>query len=100
MILTFFFLSNCNLVFHERSHKTFQTKVSKEIGVTKSNVFKEFLLTLLASTQVFHKKVNKFLIFVIIDVLFVDLRLILDNCRSQELHLEEWTNLLIFSFRN
>ena len=31
-------------------------KVSKGIGVTKSNVFKEFVMTLLASTLVFHKK--------------------------------------------
>ena len=36
----------------------FQGKVTKEIGVTKSNVFKEFVMTLLASTRVFHKKVN------------------------------------------
>ena len=28
----------------------------KEIGVTKSKVFEEFVMTLLASTRVFHKK--------------------------------------------
>ena len=33
-----------------------QGKVSKGIGVTKSNVFKEFVMILLASTRVFHKK--------------------------------------------
>ena len=27
-------------------------------GVTKSNVFKEFVMTLLVSIRVFHKKVN------------------------------------------
>ena len=60
----------------------------------KSNVFKEFVMTLLASTQVFHK--NEFLIFVIFDVLFVDVRHILDNCRSQGFPLEEWTNTFKF----
>ena len=33
-----------------------QGKVSKGIGVTKSNVFKGLVMTLLASTRVFHKK--------------------------------------------
>ena len=33
-----------------------QGMVSKGIGVTKSKVFKEFVMTLLASTRVFHKK--------------------------------------------
>ena len=38
-----------------------QKKVTKRIGVTKSNVFKEFAKTLLASIRVFHKKkVNNF----------------------------------------
>ena len=33
----------------------------KEVGVTKTNVFKELVMTLLASTWVFHKKKeNKF----------------------------------------
>ena len=32
------------------------TEVVKKIGVTKSNGFKEFVMTLLASTRVFHKK--------------------------------------------
>ena len=64
-----------------------QGKVSKGIVVTKSNVFKEFVMNLLASTRVFHKKSK--LIFVIFDVLFVDVRLVLDNCRSQGLPLEE-----------
>ena len=63
--------------------------VSKGIGVTKSNVLRELVMTLLASTRVFHK-INEFLIFVIFDVL------ILDNCRSQGLPLEEWTNLFKF----
>ena len=40
----------------ERSHNTFQGKVSKGIGVTKTNVLREFVMTLLASTGVFHKK--------------------------------------------
>ena len=43
----------------------------------------------------FLKKIE-FLIFVIFDVLFVDVRHILDNFRSQGLLLEEWTNLFIF----
>ena len=52
--------------------------MSKGIGVTKSNVLREIVVTLLASTRVFHKKkVNEFLIFVIFDVLFVDVRHIL-----------------------
>ena len=34
----------------------FKRKVSKGIGVTKSNVLKEFVITLLASNRVFHKK--------------------------------------------
>ena len=29
-----------------------------KIGVTKSSVFKEFVMTLLVPTRVFHKKVN------------------------------------------
>ena len=33
-------------------------KVSKGIGVTKSKIFIEFVMTLLASIRVFHKKVN------------------------------------------
>ena len=57
-----------------------QRKALKEIDVTKSNVLREFVMTLLASTRVFHqKKVNEFLIFVIFYVLFVDVRHILDN---------------------
>ena len=53
----------------------------KGIGVPKS-FFKEFVMTLLASTPVFHKKKIS-LIFVIFDVLFVDARNILDNYRSR-----------------
>ena len=65
----------------------------------KSNVFKEFVMTLQASTRVFHKKkANEFLIFVIFAVLFVDVRHILDNCGSQGFLLEEGTN--IFKFFN
>ena len=56
----------------------------KAIGVPKS-FFKEFVMTLLASTPVFHKKKSINLIFVIIDVLFVDARDILDNYRSRGL---------------
>ena len=67
--------------------------MSKGIEVTKFNVLREFVMTLLASTRVFHKKINEFLVFVIIDLLFVDVRHILDSCRSQELPLEEKTNL-------
>ena len=37
----------------------FQGKFSEGIGVTKPNVFKEFVMTLLASTRVFHKKSEK-----------------------------------------
>ena len=57
----------------------------KRDWVTKSNVFKEFVMTLLASTRVFHKKIIITFVFVIIDVLFVDVRHVLDNCRSQGL---------------
>ena len=53
------------------------------IGVPKS--FKEFVMTLLASTPVFHKKKKTNVIFVIFDVLFVDARNILDNYRSRGL---------------
>ena len=54
--------------------------MSKRIGVSKSNVLREFIMSLLASTRVFHtKKANEFLIFVIFDVLFVDGSHILDN---------------------
>ena len=61
----------------------------------KSNVFKEFVMPSLASTRVFHKT-NEFLIFVIFDVLFVDVRHTLDNCRSEGFPLEEWTNIFKF----
>ena len=68
--------------------------MSNGIGVTKSNVF---VMTLLASTWVFHKKkVNEFLIFVKFDVPFVDVRHILDICMSQGIPLEEWMNLFKF----
>ena len=70
----------------------------KGIGVTKSIVFNEFVMTLVASTRVFHKKVNQFSIFVIFYFLFVYVRYILYNCRSQGLHLEEQRNLFMFSF--
>ena len=66
--------------------------MSKGIGVTKFNFLGEFVMTLLASTRVFHK-INEFLIFVIFDVLYVDVRHILDKCRPQGLLLEDWTNL-------
>ena len=53
-------------------------------------VFIDFVMNLLASTRVFNKKkVNYFLIFVIFDVLFVDVRPVLANCRSRGLPLEE-----------
>ena len=53
------------------------------ISLTKFNVFKDFVITLLSSTRVFHKKLNRFLIFAKFYVLFVDVRYILDNSRSQ-----------------
>ena len=52
-----------------RWHYFCQGKVPKGIGVTKSNVFKEFVMILLASTRVFHKKSQFILISVIFDVL-------------------------------
>ena len=70
--------------------------MSKGIGVTKSNVSREFGTTSLVSTRVFQKKVNEFLNFVVFDVRFVDVRHTLDNCRSHRLHLEEWANLFKF----
>ena len=73
----------------------------KGINVTKSNVLRELLMTLLASTRVFpQRKVNEFLIFVIFVVLFVDVRQILDNCSCQGLPLEERTNIFNFSIFN
>ena len=54
-----------------------QGEVSKGIGVTKSIVL-------------------KFYIFGIFDVLFVDVRLVLDGCRSRGLPLEEQTNQFNF----
>ena len=63
----------------------------------KSNVLREFVMTLLASTRFFHKKEIKWIFdFVWFDVLFVDVRLILDNCRTQVLSLEDWLNLFNF----
>ena len=59
--------------------------VSKGIGVTKSNGFKEFVMILLALTWIFYKKSKLVFDFVIFDVLFVDLGHILDNFRSQRL---------------
>ena len=51
----------------------------------------KILLTLLASTRK-----NKS-IFVIVDVLFVDIRHILHNCNSQWLPFEEYTKLFNYS---
>ena len=46
-------------------------------------------MILLASTRVFHKKKeNEILIFVILDVVFVDVRHIQDNCRFHGLPLD------------
>ena len=61
----------------------------------KSKVFKEFVDYWLPH-GFFTQKVNEFLIFVIFDFLFVDVRHIRDNCRSQGLPLEEWKNLFKF----
>ena len=58
----------------------------KVIGVAKSNVFKEFVMTLLASTRVLHKV---FFLFLSYFTFFLDVKYILDNCRSQGLPLEE-----------
>ena len=63
-----------------------QKKVSKGIGVIKSNVFKQFVMALLASTRVYSPK--KFLVFVNFEI-FLDVKHILHNCRSQELSLDE-----------
>ena len=59
--------------------------MSKENGVVKSNVFKEFVMTLLASTRFFHEKKSNliFFIFVIFNVLSVNVRHILDIFKSQ-----------------
>ena len=51
--------------------------------------FKDFVMTLLASTPLFH--IN--LIFVIFDVLFVDARNILDNYRSRGFPFHEKTTI-------
>ena len=62
----------------------------KGIGFTKSNVYNEVVMTLLATTRVFHKKESQFFIFVFFFlVFFVDMRYILDNCKSQMLPLEK-----------
>ena len=55
-------------------HHLCQSEVSKGIGAIKSDVFKGFVTTLLASTQVFHTK-NKIII--------------LDKCKSHGLLLYE-----------
>ena len=72
--------------------------MSKGIGVTKSKFLRELISSDFTGfhTGFSQKKINEFLIFVIFDVLFVDLRHILDNCTSQGLPLEEWMNLLNF----
>ena len=59
-------------------------------GLVSQNLifFKEFVMTLLASTRVFHKK-SQLNFFVIFDVLFVDVRLFLDNGRFRGLPLDE-----------
>ena len=54
-------------------------------------------MTLLASTQVFHKKITEFLIFVKFDV-FVDVRIILAYCRSPGTPLKNKRTYLFFSF--
>ena len=66
-----------------------QGTVSKEIGVTNSDVFKELVLTSLAPKRVFQKKSKLFLICFIFDVLFGDVGYIPENYRSQRLPLKE-----------
>ena len=57
-----------------------QGKVSKGIGVTKCNVYKRIRYEFTGFDIGFsQKKVTEFLIFVIFDVLFVDVRHILGN---------------------
>ena len=45
-------------------------KVSQDIGVTKFNFFKEFVMPLQAWTRVFHRNYYYFLIFVILRFTF------------------------------
>ena len=61
----------------------------KSIGVTKSIFSTEFVLTLFVSTRVFHKKNNLTFVFRHILRPFVNVRYIVDNCRSQGLLFEE-----------
>ena len=61
----------------------------KGIRVRKSNVFKEFVMTLLASTRFFTKKINSIFIFVLFEVLFTDAGQILDKCMALRLIVTE-----------
>ena len=75
----------------------------KEIDVTKSNVFKEFVMTLLASTRVFDKKSKLVFDFCHFLRFFVEVRYILDICRSQGLPKSQGNNkgnYFVISFRN
>ena len=61
----------------------------REGASVKTNVFKEFVINLLASTQVLRKKKQTICLFLnVFDALFVDVRHILINYSSQALLLE------------
>ena len=66
------------------------------IGVPNLMFLKnELVMTLLASTQVFHKKKIKYiLVFVILNDLYVDVRYILENYISQGSPSDKQTKLL------
>ena len=87
--ILFLLLSLCYLVSLITGQIFVARKFSKEIGVTQSYVFKEFIDFTGFDTE---NKLNSFLTFVMSVVLFVDVRHILDNCKLQSLLLEEYTN--------
>ena len=71
--------------------------MSNTIGVSKIKVFKEFVMTLLASTQVFHQS-KLICFFFIFDVFFLDVSYILHSYRSQGIFLLEQMNLFNYFF--
>ena len=95
-----------NLVNYRSNMALWASKEGVKRDWCPENVFKiKFVMTLLASTPVFHKKKESNSIFVIFDVLFVDARHILDTFRSQGLSSDEKTTLfknlilLLMSFK-
>ena len=93
----FLFLSVCylvSLITGQIWHYCCQKKVPKTVGITKFYVLKNLLCLYWLRHRFFsHKKIYFSYFFVIIDVRFIDVRHILDICKSDGILLEELTNL-------